>query len=127
VTLRPHDADKIHVNLLWEAGVPLEVTCGKYIGRGEGIGLMGRGWLDINTVKKHYLSLTERSERIRRLRKQVQAYSIRFDEKSIVASHLSDEIYCVTVNPANETRQFSAISQDARVFLFPISNCSASL
>jgi hypothetical protein len=80
-TLRPHDADKVHVNLLWEAGVPLEVVAGKYLGRGEGIGLMGRGWLDINTLKKHYLSLTERSERIQNLRRQVQAYSVRFNER----------------------------------------------
>jgi len=94
-TLKPHDADKIHVNLLWEAGVPLEVVAGKYLGRGEGIGLMGRGWLDINTLKKHYLSLTERSERIQNLRKQVQAYSIRFNERPVVADQLIDETCCV--------------------------------
>lgn len=82
-TLKPHDADKIHVNLLWEARLPLEVVAGKYLGRGEGIGLFGRGWLDINTLKKHYLSLTERSERIQNLRKQVQAYSLRFNEKPL--------------------------------------------
>ena len=78
-TLKPHDADKIHVNLLWEAGVPLEVVAGQYIGRGEGIGLMGRGWLDINTIKKHYLSLTQRSERFQKLMKQVQKYSYQFN------------------------------------------------
>jgi len=82
-TLRPHDADKIHVNLLWEAEVPLEVVAGQYLGRGEGIGLMGRGWLDINTIKKHYLSLTQRSERIQKLRSQVRMYSERFNEKLI--------------------------------------------
>lgn len=82
-TLKPHDADKIHVNLLWEAEIPLEVVAGKYLGRGEGIGLMGRGWLDINTLKKHYLSLTERSERIQKLRRQVRNYAIRFNENMI--------------------------------------------
>jgi len=44
-TLRPHDADKIHCNLLWEAEVPLEVVAGQYLGQGDGIGLMGRIWL----------------------------------------------------------------------------------
>ena len=77
--LKPHDADKIHVNLLWEAGIPLEVVAGQYIGRGEGIGLMERGWLDINTIKKHHLSLTQRSERFQELMQQVQQYSTRFN------------------------------------------------
>jgi len=90
-TLKPHDADKIHCNLLWEAGVPLEVVAGKYLGRGEGRGLMGRIWLDINTIKKHYLSLTERSERIQQLRKQVQMYSLRFNEKRILHRSLFQE------------------------------------
>jgi len=96
-TLRPHDADKIHVNMLWEAEVPLEVVAGKYLGRGEGIGLMGRGWLDINTIKKHYLSLTERSERIQNLRRQVQAYSGRFNAGPLSADQLPSETYCLTV------------------------------
>lgn len=52
ITLRPHEADKIHVNLLWEAEIPLEVVAGQFLGQGEGIGLMGRGWLDINVIKK---------------------------------------------------------------------------
>ena len=78
-TIRPHDSDKIHCNLLWEAKVPLEVVAGKYHGRGEGSGLFGRIWLDINTIKKHYLSLTERSERIQNLRTQVKTYSQRFN------------------------------------------------
>lgn len=80
-TLRPHDSDKIHCNLLWEAEVPLEVVAGKYLGKNEAVGLMGRVWLDINTIKKHYLSLTERSERIQKLRLQVQRYSFRFNGK----------------------------------------------
>ncbi|NIO36595.1 hypothetical protein GTO27_02720 [Candidatus Bathyarchaeota archaeon] len=78
-TLKPHDADKIHCNLLWEAEVPLEVVAGQYLGQGEGIGLMGRIWLDINTIKKHYLSLTQRSERFKKLRQQVTEYSHKFN------------------------------------------------
>jgi hypothetical protein len=79
ITLRPHDADKIHVNLLWEAKVPLEVVAGQFIGQGEGVGLMGRGWLDINVIKKHYLSLTARSERFQEVRNLVRIYSDRFN------------------------------------------------
>jgi hypothetical protein len=78
ITLRPHDADKIHVNLLWEAEIPLEVVAGQYLGKGEGIGLMGRGWLDVNVIKKHYLSLTSRSKRIKKLQNQVREYSSTF-------------------------------------------------
>jgi hypothetical protein len=78
-TLRPHDADKIHCNLLWEAEVPLEVVAGQYLGQSEGIGLMGRIWLDINTIKKHYLSLTARSERFQKIRAEVTGYSQRFN------------------------------------------------
>ena len=74
---------RAQVNLLWEAEIPLEVVAGKYLGRGEGLGLMGRGWLDINTLKKHYLSLTERSERIQQLRRQVRNYATRFNENMI--------------------------------------------
>jgi len=62
-TIRPHDADKLHCNLLWEADVKLEILAGQYLGRGEGIGLVGRGWLDLNTIKNHYLSLTQRSKK----------------------------------------------------------------
>jgi hypothetical protein len=78
VTLKPHDADKIHVNLLWEAEIPLEVVAGQFLGQNEGVGLMGRGWLDINTIRKYYLSLTQRSERFRKLERQVHRYSNRF-------------------------------------------------
>ena len=78
-TLKPHDSDKIHCNLLWEADVKLEVVAGQYLGRGEGVGLMGRGWLDINTIKKHYLSLTQRSERFQKIMEKVRVYSQRFN------------------------------------------------
>ncbi len=74
ITLRPHDADKIHVNLLWEAEIPLEVVAGQFIGNGQGLGLMGRGWLDVNVIRKHYLSLTARSKRMRKLQGQVRRY-----------------------------------------------------
>jgi hypothetical protein len=77
--LIPHDADKIHVNLLWEAEVPLEVVAGQYLGRGEGLGLVGRIWLNIDVIKKFYLSLTQRSERFQKLRSQVTEYSEQFN------------------------------------------------
>lgn len=78
-TLRPHDSDKIHCNLLWEAGVPLEIVAGQFQGHGEGLGLVGRGWLSIDIIKKHYLSLTQRSERFKKLRRQITTYSERFN------------------------------------------------
>lgn len=82
ITLKPHDADKIHVNLLWEAEIPLEVVGGQFVGKSEGIGMMGRGWLDINVIKKHYLSLTGRSERMKKLQNQVRQYSERFERNT---------------------------------------------
>ncbi len=74
-TIRPHDADKIHVNMCWEAEIPLEIVAGQYLGHGEGIGLVGRGWLDLNTLKQHYLALTQRSERFKKLMAQVREYA----------------------------------------------------
>jgi hypothetical protein len=79
ITLRPHDADKIHCNLLWEAGVPLEVVAGQYLGHDEGKGLVGRGWLNTDTIKKHYLCLTEKSEKFRQIRQQITLYSQKFN------------------------------------------------
>ncbi|MCK4953203.1 hypothetical protein KAS14_05410 [Candidatus Bathyarchaeota archaeon] len=38
-----------------------------------------RGWLDINTIKKHYLSLTQRSERFQALMQQVVNYATKFN------------------------------------------------
>lgn len=78
-SLKPHDADKIHVNLLWEAEVPLEVVAGQDLGRGEAIGLMGRVWLSVDTIKKYYLSLTQRSDQFKRLENQVKEYSKQFN------------------------------------------------
>jgi len=78
-TLQPHSADKIHCNLLWEAGVPLEVVAGRYLGGTEAIGLVGRIWLNIETIKKHYLALTARSQRFQKILARVQEYSKNFD------------------------------------------------
>jgi hypothetical protein len=78
-TIKPHDSDRIHVNMLWEAEIPLETVAGEYLGRGEGIGLMGRIWLDINTIRKHYLSLTRRSKRFQKLQKKLGTYSQKFN------------------------------------------------
>jgi hypothetical protein len=36
---------------------------------------MGRGWLDVNVIKKHYLSLTARSKRFQEIKGQVDQYS----------------------------------------------------
>lgn len=77
-TLRPHDADKIHVNLLWEAEVPLEIVAGQDLGRGEAMGLVGRVWLSVDTIKKYYLSLTQRSDRFKKIEKQIREYSTQF-------------------------------------------------
>jgi hypothetical protein len=73
--INPHDSDKIHCNLLWEADVPLEVVAGQYLGRGEGLGLCGRIWLNIDTIKKHYLSLTQRSTKFQKIRDNITNYS----------------------------------------------------
>jgi hypothetical protein len=78
-SMRPHDSDKIHVNLLWEAGIPLEIVGGQDLGGSEGVGLVGRGWLDVNVIKKYYLSMTARSERFKEVRDKVTAYSKRFN------------------------------------------------
>lgn len=77
--LKPHMADKIHCNMLWEAEVPLEVVAGQYIGGSEGVGLVGRGWLSIDTIKKYYLSLTRRSPRFKKILKQVDAFAMQFN------------------------------------------------
>ena len=74
-TLRPHDADKLHVNMLWEAGVPLEIVAGQFLGNDEGIGLEGRGWLDINVIRKYYLSLSQRSHRFQKIQQGVRDYA----------------------------------------------------
>jgi hypothetical protein len=73
-TLRPHDADKIHINLLWEAGAPLEIVAGQYLGNGEGLGLMGRIWLNVGVIQKYYLSLTARSKRFQQIKRRVAKY-----------------------------------------------------
>jgi hypothetical protein len=82
ITLRPHDADKIHVNMLWEAGVPLEIVGGQDLGGSEGVGLCGRGWLDVNVIKKYYLSMTARSPRFQQTRDLIDTYSHMFNGKT---------------------------------------------
>lgn len=77
--LKPHSADKIHCNLCWDAGVPLEVVCGEHTGGQEGVGLVGRGWLSTDTVKKYYLSLTKRSKRYQKMMEKVREYSAQFN------------------------------------------------
>jgi len=78
-TLRPHDADKIHVNLLWEAEVPLEVVAGQYVGQSEGLGLVGRIWLTTDIIKKHYLSMTQRSARYKKMLAHIREYATQFN------------------------------------------------
>jgi len=77
--LKPHDADKIHCNLCWEAGIPLEVVAGQDLGKGEGLGLVGRGWKSVDIIKKHYLSLTQRSDRYQQMLSKVREYSKQFN------------------------------------------------
>jgi len=79
--LKPHDADKIHCNLCWEAGIPLEVVAGQDLGGGEGLGLVGRGWKSVDIIKKHYLSLTQRSDRYQQMLQKVRDYSAQFNGK----------------------------------------------
>ena len=79
--LKPHDADKIHCNLCWEAGIPLEVVAGQDLGSGEGLGLVGRGWKSVDIIKKHYLSLTQRSDRYQSMLQKVRDYSAQFNGK----------------------------------------------
>ncbi|MEM2185286.1 MAG: hypothetical protein QXS74_09705 [Nitrososphaeria archaeon] len=57
--ITPHYARKIHVNILWELGVPLELVAGQIIGN-EGYCWFGVGWSDLNTLRKHYLALSSK-------------------------------------------------------------------
>jgi len=77
--LRPHDADKIHCNLCWEAEIPLEVVAGEVLGKGEGLGLVGRGWRSTDIIKKHYLSLTQKSPRYKKMLAKVTEFSKQFN------------------------------------------------
>jgi len=72
--LKPHDADKIHCNLLFEAEASCEDIAGEYKGGTEGSGNMGRGWLDINTIWKYYLTYSARSQRFQRKKRQVKTF-----------------------------------------------------
>jgi len=77
--LKPHDADKIHVNLCWEAGIPIEVVAGDYLGGQEGNGLCGRIWLSTDTIKKYYLALNKRSKRMDAIYEKVKGYAEQFN------------------------------------------------
>jgi integrase len=59
--LKPHYARKIHCNVSWELGIPLEILCGQVIGS-QGFCKIGVGWSDFNTARKHYLALSSRVE-----------------------------------------------------------------
>jgi hypothetical protein len=73
-SLKPHDSDKIHCNLLFEAGASVEDIAGEYKGGNEGSGNMGRGWLDINTIWKYYLTYSARSQRFQKKKRQVKTF-----------------------------------------------------
>lgn len=77
--LKPHDADKIHVNLCWEAGIPIEVVAGDWLGGQEGNGLCGRIWKSTDTIKKYYLALNKRSKRMARIYEKVKEYAHQFN------------------------------------------------
>lgn len=77
--LKPHDADKIHVNLCWEAGIPIEVVAGDWLGGQEGNGLCGRIWKSTDTIKKYYLALNKRSKRMAKIYEKVKEYAHQFN------------------------------------------------
>lgn len=77
--LKPHDADKIHVNLCWEAGIPIEVVAGDWLGGQEGNGLCGRIWKSTDTIKKYYLTLNKRSKRMEQIYDKVREYAHQFN------------------------------------------------
>lgn len=52
----PHGARKIHVNLLWEQGIPLELVIGDADAH---IGFFGVGWKDVTTARRFYLSMAK--------------------------------------------------------------------
>jgi len=57
----------------------LEVVAGQDLGKGEGLGLVGRGWKSVDIIKKHYLSLTQRSDRYQQMLSKVREYSKQFN------------------------------------------------
>ena len=52
--ITPHFARKLHASLLIDAGVPLEMVAGD-----KPFGIMGVGWLTLDTLKKYYLAFTK--------------------------------------------------------------------
>jgi len=77
--LKPHDADKIHVNLCWEAGIPIEVVAGDWLGGQEGNGLCGRIWKSTDTIKRYYLALNKRSKRMAKIYGKAKLYAKQFN------------------------------------------------
>lgn len=71
----PHFARKIHVNILWELGVPLELVAGQIVGN-EGYCWFGVGWSDLNTLRKHYLALSSRIQNEIMIKAQEKAREI---------------------------------------------------
>ncbi len=57
----PHTGRHLHVNLLWERGVPMELIAGD---AEAGIGVFGVGWTDLSTLKKFYFTLSMRSPKV---------------------------------------------------------------
>lgn len=91
--LKPHDADKIHVNLCWEAEIPIEVVAGDYEGGMEASGLCGRVWLSTDTIKKYYLSLNKRSKRMAKIYAKVKEYAHQFNgERSTEALVIAEDV-----------------------------------
>ena len=77
--LKPHDADKIHVNMCWEAGIPIEVVAGDWLSGIEGNGLCGRIWKSTDTIKKFYLTLNKKSKRMEQIYGRVKLYAKQFN------------------------------------------------
>ncbi len=54
--ITPHTMRHLHVNLLWQSA---EVSLELIAGDGDaGIGLMGVGWIDVDTLKRYYLTFS---------------------------------------------------------------------
>lgn len=81
--LKPHDADKIHVNMCWEAEIPIEVVAGDWLGGIEGNGLCGRIWKSTDTIKKFYLTLNKRSKRMDKIYGKAKLYARQFNGEGV--------------------------------------------
>lgn len=68
----PHTGRHLHVNLLWERGVPMELIAGD---SEAGFGLCGVGWTDLSTLKKFYFTLSMRSPKVEAARRAAEQAS----------------------------------------------------